>query len=69
MSKPDRDTNSVDSSNALLDIARKDVDGVLKLFDTTLEGLIVPFFQSRASLPMLLITATVMCVGMYTLDG
>ena len=25
----------------------------------------VPFFQSRASLPMLLITATVMCVGMY----
>jgi len=25
----------------------------------------VPFFQSRASLPMLLITATVMCIGMY----
>ena len=25
----------------------------------------VPFFQSRASLPMLLITATVMAVGMY----
>ena len=36
---PLQNANSKDSSNALIDIAQKDVDGVLKLFDTTLEGL------------------------------
>ena len=36
---PLQNTNSKDSSNPLIDIAQKDVDGVLKLFDTTLEGL------------------------------
>jgi P-type Mg2+ transporter len=32
-------TSSVDSSKALIDIAQKDVDGVLHLFDTSLQGL------------------------------
>ena len=39
MNNSSRNANSVDSSNALIDIAQKDVAGVLKLFDTTLEGL------------------------------
>jgi P-type Mg2+ transporter len=39
MNNSSRNANSVDSSNALIDIAQKDVDGVLKLFDTSLEGL------------------------------
>jgi P-type Mg2+ transporter len=39
VNKPNQNTNSGDSSNALIDIAQKDVDGVLKLFDTTLDGL------------------------------
>jgi P-type Mg2+ transporter len=39
MKKSQHNANSGDSSNALIDIAQKDVDGVLKLFDTTLEGL------------------------------
>ena len=47
MSKPNRDANSVDSSNALIDIAQKDVDGVLQLFDTTLEGLAETEAQRR----------------------
>lgn len=38
--KPEtRASPSVDSSKALIDIARLDVDGVLHLFDTSLEGL------------------------------
>ncbi|AFY35968.1 magnesium-translocating P-type ATPase [Calothrix sp. PCC 7507] len=32
-------SQSIDSSNALIDIAQHDVDGVLHLFDTSLEGL------------------------------
>ena len=32
-------SSSADSSQALIDIARRDVDGVLHLFDTSLEGL------------------------------
>jgi P-type Mg2+ transporter len=39
VNKPTRTTDPVNSSNALIDIAQKDVDGVLKLFDTTLQGL------------------------------
>jgi P-type Mg2+ transporter len=39
--------NSVNSSNALIDIAQKDVDGVLKLFDTSLEGLTETEAQRR----------------------
>jgi P-type Mg2+ transporter len=39
MNKPAQTANPGDSFNALIDIAQKDVDGVLKLFDTTLEGL------------------------------
>jgi P-type Mg2+ transporter len=39
MNKPTQTADSRDSSNALIDIAQKDVDGVLKLFDTNLEGL------------------------------
>ena len=34
-----RSSPSVDSPKALLDIAQRDVDGVLHLFDTSLEGL------------------------------
>jgi len=38
--KPEtKSSSSADSSQALLDIAQRDVDGVLKLFDTSLEGL------------------------------
>ena len=37
-SKPES-SSSVDSSAALIDIAQRDVDGVLSLFDTCLEGL------------------------------
>jgi P-type Mg2+ transporter len=47
MTKPNRAVNSDDSSNALIDIAQKDVDGVLKLFDTTLEGLTETEAQRR----------------------
>jgi P-type Mg2+ transporter len=39
MNKPTQTADSGDSFNALIDIAQKDVDGVLKLFDTNLEGL------------------------------
>jgi P-type Mg2+ transporter len=39
MKNSQQNANSGDSANALIDIAQKDVDGVLKLFDTTLEGL------------------------------
>ena len=39
MNNSSQNANSVDSSNALIDIAQKDVDGVLQLFDTSLEGL------------------------------
>jgi P-type Mg2+ transporter len=39
MNNSSRNANSVDSSNALIDIAQKDVDGVLQLLDTSLEGL------------------------------
>ncbi|WP_310489416.1 HAD-IC family P-type ATPase, partial [Chamaesiphon sp. VAR_69_metabat_338] len=39
MNNSSRNANSVDSSNALLDIAQKDVAGVLQLFDTSLVGL------------------------------
>ena len=39
MNNSSRNANSVDSSNALIDIAQKDVAGVLQLFDTSLEGL------------------------------
>ena len=37
--KPKTTSASVDSSRALIDIAQRDVDGVLHLFDTELEGL------------------------------
>ena len=37
--KPKTTSASVDSSKALLDVAQRDVDGVLHLFDTSLEGL------------------------------
>jgi len=38
--KPEtKSSSSADSSQALIDIARRDVDGVLQLFDTSLEGL------------------------------
>jgi P-type Mg2+ transporter len=37
--KPKSTSASVDSSKALIDIAQRDVDGVLHLFDTSLEGL------------------------------
>ena len=47
MNKPNRATNSEDSSNALIGIAQKDVDGVLQLFDTTLEGLTETEAQRR----------------------
>jgi P-type Mg2+ transporter len=47
VNKPNQTTNSGDSSNALIDIAQKDVDGVLKLFDTTLEGLTETEAQRR----------------------
>ncbi|WP_310482124.1 cation-transporting P-type ATPase, partial [Chamaesiphon sp. VAR_48_metabat_403] len=39
MNNSSRNANSVDSSDALIDIAQKDVAGVLKLFDTSLAGL------------------------------
>ena len=44
---PLQNANSKDSSNALIDISQKDVDGVLKLFDTTLEGLTETEAQQR----------------------
>jgi P-type Mg2+ transporter len=47
MDKQNQTANSGDSSNALIDIAQKDVDGVLKLFDTSLEGLTETEFQRR----------------------
>ena len=49
LSKPPQtgSSSSGDSSNALIDIAQKDVDGVLKLFDTTLEGLTEAEAQRR----------------------
>jgi P-type Mg2+ transporter len=47
MNMPDRAANSGDSSNALIGIAQKDVDGVLKLFDTTLAGLTETESQRR----------------------
>ena len=37
--KPPESSSSVDSSKALIDIAQRDVDGVLRLFDTEFEGL------------------------------
>jgi Mg2+-importing ATPase len=40
-------SQSVDSSNALIDIAQHDVDGVLHLFDTSLEGLTETEAQQR----------------------
>jgi P-type Mg2+ transporter len=42
-----QNANAEDSSNALIDIAQKDVDGVLKLFDTSLEGLTETEAQRR----------------------
>ncbi len=39
MQNSQHNANSGNPSNALIDIAQKDVDGVLKLFDTTLKGL------------------------------
>ncbi|AFY92345.1 magnesium-translocating P-type ATPase [Chamaesiphon minutus] len=47
MNNSSRNANSVDSSNALINIAQKDVAGVLKLFDTTLDGLTETEAQRR----------------------
>jgi P-type Mg2+ transporter len=47
MNKPTQTANPGDSFNALIDIAQKDVDGVLKLFDTKLEGLTEAEAQRR----------------------
>ena len=47
MNNSSRNANSVDSSNALLDIAQKDVAGVLQLFDTSLAGLTETEAQRR----------------------
>jgi P-type Mg2+ transporter len=49
MNNSSRNANSVDSSNALIDIAQKDVAGVLQLFDTSLEGLTETEAQRRLS--------------------
>jgi P-type Mg2+ transporter len=47
MNNSSRNANSVDSSNALIDIAQKDVAGVLQLFDTSLAGLTETEAQRR----------------------
>jgi P-type Mg2+ transporter len=47
VNKPNQTANSGDSSNALIDISQTDVDGVLKLFDTTLAGLTETEAQRR----------------------